>query len=152
MAEKTLIIVKPDAVQRALTGEIINRFERRGFKLVAAKFMKISRETAEMHYSVHQDKPFYEKLCAYLASSPVMVMVWQGQNIIKLSRNMIGATDAAEALPGSIRGDYALTRSFNLVHGSDSVKSAEYEIPLYFDDSEMVNYEKDITPWLIGND
>ena len=152
MAEKTLIIVKPDAVQRALTGEIINRFERRGFKLVAAKFMNISKETAEMHYSVHRDKPFFGKLCTYLASSPAMVMVWQGENIIKLSRNMIGATDAAEALPGSIRGDYALTRSYNLVHGSDSVKSAEYEIPLYFDEADMVVYEKDITPWLAGND
>ena len=151
MTEKTLIIAKPDAVQRGLTGEIIKRFENRGFKLVAAKFMKVSRELAEKHYGVHKDKPFFDAVCTYISSSPVMVMVWEGINIIELSRNMIGATDAAQAGGGTIRGDYGLTKSYNLVHGSDSVESASVEIPLYFSEDEIVDYDMAINPWLAEN-
>jgi nucleoside-diphosphate kinase len=146
--ERTLIMIKPDAVQRSLTGYIISRFEKRGFKLVAAKFLRVSRCVAEKHYVEHKDKPFFDGLCRFLSSSPVMVMVWQGQNVIRLSRNLIGVTDAAHAAPGTIRGDYAISKSYNLVHGSDSAESAEYEIKLYFGEDEIWDYAKSIEPWL----
>jgi nucleoside-diphosphate kinase len=149
MTEKTLIIVKPDAVQRGLTGEIITRFEKRGFKMLAAKFMKVSRQIAEKHYREHKEKIFFSDVCRYISSSPVMVMVWEGENIIELSRNMIGATEAAKAAPGTIRGDFALTKSYNLVHGSDSVESANYEMSLYFTADEIVDYGMAIEPWLM---
>jgi len=143
MIEKTLIIAKPDAVQRALTGEVIARFERKGLKPVAAKFIRISRETAEKHYSVHAKKHFFDAVCKYISSSPVLVMVWEGENAIALSRSIVGATNPVEATPGSIRGDYAYTRACNLVHGSDSPESAAYEIPLYFTEDEILSYELD---------
>ncbi|MGE4286872.1 MAG: nucleoside-diphosphate kinase [Phycisphaerae bacterium] len=148
MIEKTLIIAKPDAVQRALTGEVIARFERKGLKLVAAKFIQISRETAEKHYAVHAEKPFFDAVCKYISSAPVLAMVWEGEEAIAIGRNIIGATSAVEATPGSIRGDYAYTRACNLVHGSDSPESAAYEIPLYFTEDEILAYELDSRKWM----
>lgn len=148
MIEKTLIIAKPDAVQRGLVGAIISRFEQKGLKLVASKFMHISRDVAEKHYSVHKDKPFFDAVCKYLSSSPVMVMIWEGSNAIGLSRKVIGATSPLDAEAGTIRGDYAYDKSYNLVHGSDSLESAAYEIPLYFSKEEMIEYSLDKRTWL----
>lgn len=150
MEEKTLIIIKPDAVQRGLTGKIFERMESRGFKLLAAKFMHISLELARKHYAVHKGKYFFDMACEYLSSSPAMVMVWEGTNVIKLSRNMIGPTDPADAQCGTIRGDYGLTQSYNIIHGSDSRKAAEYEIPLFFTKDEIMDYRLDVEPWLEG--
>ncbi len=152
MQEKTLIIIKPDAVQRGLVGEIFSRFEKRGFKLIALKFMRISYELAQKHYAVHKEMPFFAKVCEYMASSPTMVMVWEGDDVIRLSRKMIGATAPADALPGTIRGDFSLTKGYNLIHGSDSTDASAYEIPLFFTPQEMIDYDRSITPWLEGND
>ncbi len=148
MPERTLIIIKPDAMQRALAGKIITRFEEKGFQLVAAKVMVASSELAAKHYAVHKDKPFFEGLCKNFSSSAIMVMVWQGNNIIELSRKLMGATFAQDAQPGTIRGDYSCTKGFNLVHGSDSPESAKYEISLYFDEDEIADYNLSNSRWL----
>lgn len=150
MAERTLIIIKPDGVQRHLVGEIISRFERKGFKIVAAKFMQISKATAKKHYAVHKDQPFYEDAVEYLSSAPVMVLVLETVGVIKMSRRMMGRTFGYEAKPGTIRGDFGSSRGFNLVHGSDSPGSAEYEIPLYFSPEEIIGYELSNKKWLYG--
>ena len=150
MADRTLIIIKPDGVQRHMTGEIISRFERKGFKLVAAKFMQISESTARAHYAVHEGKPFFEGVVKYLASCPVMVMVWQAEGIIEMSRKMMGATFGFDAEPGTIRGDFGCSKGYNLIHGSDSVESADYEIPLYFSPDELIDYTLADEDWLYG--
>lgn len=150
MFERTLIIIKPDGVQRHMMGEIISRFERKGFKLVAAKFMQISEATARAHYAVHEGKPFFEGVVKYLASCPVMVMVWQAEGIIEMSRKMMGATFGFDAEPGTIRGDFGCSKGYNLIHGSDSAESAEYEIPLYFSQDELVDYTLADENWLYG--
>ena len=150
MLENTLIIIKPDAVQRHLIGEIISRFEKKGFKIVAAKFMKIPKATAQKHYAVHKDQPFYKGVVDYLSSSPVLVMVLQAEGVIKMSRIMMGRTFGYEAKPGTIRGDFSCSKGYNLIHGSDSVGSAEYEIPLYFTPEEIVDYEFADDQWLYG--
>jgi nucleoside-diphosphate kinase len=148
--DKTLIIIKPDGVQRHLTGEIISRFEKKGFKLSAAKFMQIPEQTTRKHYEVHKDKPFYEGLVKYLASAPVMVMVWQGEGIIPMARKMMGATFGFDAEPGTIRGDFSCSKGYNLIHGSDSAESAEKEINLFFDESEIIDYRLADEQWLYG--
>jgi nucleoside-diphosphate kinase len=148
MMERTLIIIKPDAVQRHLVGEIISRFERKGFKLVAAKFMQVSEELARRHYSVHEGKSFFEPLVKFLASGPVLVMVWQADDIISTARKMMGATFGHDAEPGTIRGDLSCSTRYNLVHGSDSPESAEREIALYFKAEEIVEYEFPDGEWL----
>ncbi len=150
MVERTLIIIKPDGVQRHMMGEIISRFERKGFKLVAAKFMQISEATARKHYAVHEGKPFFDGVVKYLASCPVMVMVWQADGIIEMSRKMMGATFGYDAEPGTIRGDFGCSKGYNLIHGSDSVESAEYEIPLYFSQDELIDYTLADEDWLYG--
>ena len=150
MTERTLIIIKPDGVQRHLTGEIISRFERKGFKIVAAKFVKISKAAAKKHYAVHKDKPFYEDAVEYLSSAPVMVMVMEAQGVIKMARKMMGRTFGYEAKPGTIRGDFGSSRGYNLVHGADSPASAEFEIPLFFSPEEIVEYELSDEKWLYG--
>jgi len=150
MAERTLIIVKPDGVQRHLIGEIISRFERKGFKLVAAKFMKVSKQLAKKHYSVHKDKPFYDSLIEYLSSAPVMAMVWEADEVIKTARKMIGRTFCYDARPGTIRGDLGCSSGYNLVHGSDAPASAEYEIPLFFSPEEIIDYEIADEGWIFG--
>ncbi len=150
MAERTLIIIKPDGVQRHLTGEIISRFERKGFKIVAAKFMQISKATAKKHYAVHKEQPFYEEVVEYLSSSPVMLVVLEAQGVIKMARKMMGRTFGYEAKPGTIRGDFGSSRGYNLVHGSDSPGSAEFEIPLFFSPEEIVEYELSDEKWIYG--
>lgn len=150
MTERTLIIIKPDAVQRHLAGEIITRFEKKGFKLVAARFMKISEQLARTHYAVHEDKPFFEGVVKYLSSAPVIVMVWQADGIIDMARKMLGATFGFDAQPGTIRGDFSCSTRYNLVHASDSPESAELEINLYFTEDEIIDYHFSDSDWLYG--
>lgn len=135
--EKTFLMIKPDGVQRQLMGDIVKRFEAKGFKLVAAKLMVISEELAKKHYKEHEDKPFFGELVDFITSGPVFAMTWEGENVIKLSRNLIGVTDPQEASPGTIRGDFATKLSNNIIHGSDSLESAEREINLFFGNSEL---------------
>jgi len=130
--EKTLIVVKPDGVERGLTGAILARFETRGFRLVALKLMNVSRELAEEHYSEHSSKPFFAGLVDFITATPVVAMVLEGQNAIALSRQMIGATDPLNVAPGTIRGDYTLDKQANLIHGSDSPEASERELKLWF--------------------
>ena len=132
--DRTLILVKPDALQRNLTGEIIARFERRGLKLAELKLMTVSDELARKHYAEHAGKPFYEGLLEFITSGPVVAMILEGENAVAAARQLIGATDPLEAQPGSIRADYALRMQRNLVHGSDSSQSAEREAALFFGD------------------
>ena len=149
--EKTLVLIKPDAVQRGLIGEVITRFERKGLKLVAARFLNIDEELAGRHYEVHKGKPFYQRLIDYIPSGPVMAMVWAGQDAIKVSRNLMGSTFGDEAAPGTIRGDYCLAKK-NIVHGSDSVESAGFEIGLYFSEDDFVDYQMSVDPWIYSED
>jgi nucleoside-diphosphate kinase len=146
--ERTLIILKPDAVQRGLVGEIIRRFEQRGLRIVGMKFMSVGRVLAETHYAIHRGKPFYEGLVNYITSSPVIVMALEGTNAVLTARNTIGATRPNEAAPGSIRGDLALEVGRNLVHGSDSVENAETEIKLWFTAAELVDWPRETDPWI----
>jgi len=148
MAEHTLIIIKPGAIQRHLAGEIIGRFEKKGAKIVAAKFMQISEELARQLYAVHKDKPFFGDAVKYLFSAPVLVMVWEADGIIDMARKMIGATFGYDAQPGTIRGDFSPSKRYNLIHGSDSPKSAEQEIKLFFSPSEIIDYELTDANWL----
>ncbi len=150
MAERTLIIIKPDAVQRHLAGRIIERFEKKGFKLVAAKFMQISKELAGQLYAVHRDKPFYKDLVEYIASAPSLIMVWEAEAVIDTARKMMGATFGYEAQPGTIRGDFSCSQRHNLVHGSDSLESAEQEIKVFFGPDEIVDYKLTNAQWLYG--
>jgi nucleoside-diphosphate kinase len=150
MAERTLIIIKPDSIHRHLVGEIIRRFEKKGLKLVAAKFMRLSKELARQLYVVHQGKPFFEGLVTFLSSSPVFVMVWEAEGVIDMVRKMIGATFGYDAEPGTIRGDFGCSKGYNLVHGSDSPKSAEQEIKLFFGSDEIIDYELADADWLYG--
>ncbi len=150
MAERTLIIIKPDAIQRHLTGAIIARFEQKGLKLVAAKFIRISEELARKHYDIHRRKPFFEGVVKYLSSMPVLVMVWEAEGVIDMARKMMGATFGYNADPGTIRGDFSSSRGYNLIHGSDSVESAEHEIKLFFEPQEIIDYRFDDEKWLYG--
>ncbi|MBM7645293.1 nucleoside-diphosphate kinase [Scopulibacillus daqui] len=146
--EKTFLMVKPDGVQRNLIGEIVRRFESKGFQLVGAKLMMVSQELAEKHYGEHKDKPFFGELVSFITSGPVFAMVWQGENIIAQARKMMGATNPAEAAPGTIRGDFGVQVSQNIIHGSDSPESAEREIALFFNESDLISYEKMINKWV----
>ena len=150
MAERTLIIIKPDGVQRHVAGEIISRFEKKGFKLAAAKFMQISGELAAKHYEVHKGKPFFEGVVKYLSSAPSMVMVWEAEGVIAMSRKMMGATFGYAAESGTIRGDFGCSKGYNLIHGSDSPESAETEIKLYFKPDEIVDYSFADAGWIYG--
>jgi nucleoside-diphosphate kinase len=158
MAERTLIIIKPDGIQRHLAGEIISRFEKKGLKLVGAKLLKLDIELAKRLYAIHKGKPFYEGLIKYLCSAPVLAMVWeasstspgQAQGVIEIARKMLGATFGYEAQAGTIRGDFGCSRGFNLVHGSDSKQSAEYEIGLFFRPEELLDYGFADEHWLYG--
>lgn len=149
--ERTLIIVKPDGVQRGLAGEIISRFETRGLKIIGMKFMHISRELAETHYAVHQGKGFYEKLVSYITSSPSIVIALEGPNAILSARATIGATRPHEAAAGTIRGDLALTVDYNLVHGSDSVENGVMEVNNFFTQEELVTgWSRHSDSWITG--
>ncbi|MDC3424794.1 nucleoside-diphosphate kinase [Aquibacillus sp. 3ASR75-11] len=146
--EQTFLMVKPDGVQRNLIGEIVTRFERKGFKLAGAKLMNISKETAEQHYQEHNDKPFFGELVSFITSAPVFAMVWEGENVIATARQMMGKTNPQEALPGTIRGDYGLTVGKNIIHGSDAPESAKREIDLFFNETEIVEFEKNGNNWV----
>ena len=141
MSERTLIIIKPDGVQRRLVGEIIGRFEKKGMKIVGAKFFKIGRELAERHYSVHIGKVFFERAVNYLCDSPVLLMILQGEGVIDSARKMMGETFGFESQPGTIRADFSLSRVYNILHGSDSAESAVREIELYFRPEEIFDYK-----------
>ncbi len=130
--ERTLILLKPDAVQRGLCGKLVSRFEEKGLKIVAMKFMKITPELAAKHYEAHKERPFYPGLVKFMTSSPVVALCLEGNNAIKVCRNLMGATNSAEAAPGTMRGDFGMSRSYNLVHGSDSPEAAVKEIGLFF--------------------
>lgn len=146
--ERTLILVKPDGVQRGLIGEIVGRFERRGLKLVGMKFMQVSQELAEKHYAVHQGRPFYNGLIEYITSAPVVAMVWEGNNAIAAARSTIGATNPVAANPGTIRGDLGMEVGRNLVHGSDSPENGEREASLFFSADEMVSWDRVSESWI----
>lgn len=145
---KTFIMVKPDGVQRGLIGEVVNRFENKGFKLVGAKLMQVSDDLAKEHYKEHVERPFFGELVDFITSGPVFAMVWEGENIITTARNMIGATNPEEATPGSIRGDFGVTVGKNIIHGSDSDESAQREINLFFNEDELLDYSKQDENWI----
>ncbi len=146
--ERTLVLVKPDGVQRGLIGEVIGRLERRGLRLVAAKFIQVSHELAETHYAIHKDKPFYDGLIRYITSAPVMAMAWVGPNAVAAIRQTMGATRPTEAAPGSIRHDFALEVGRNLTHASDSIENGEKEVELWFNPDELVDWKRDADRWI----
>jgi nucleoside-diphosphate kinase len=146
--ERSLVLVKPDAVQRGLIGEVIMRLERRGLRLVAAKFIAVSQELAQTHYAIHKGKPFYDGLIRYITSAPVMAMVWEGPDAIAAIRQTMGSTRPTEASPGSIRHDFALQIGRNLTHASDTLENGEKEIALWFTPEELVTWERDVDQWI----
>ncbi len=146
--QTTLIILKPDAVQRGLMGRILTRFEDKGLQVVGCKLVQPSRQLAETHYGVHKAKPFFDSVCRFLSSSPVLVLALRGINAIDISRKMMGATFGSKAEPGTIRGDYGVSNSFNLIHGSDAPETAAKELALWFKDGEIVDYDRAMQPWI----
>lgn len=146
--QQTLILLKPDAVQRRLVAEITGRFERKGLRLAGLKLVQAPRELAEKHYAVHKGKPFYESLLGFLTSGPTVAMVWEGREAVAVGRNLMGLTDGAKAPPGTIRGDFALSIQNNLVHGSDSPENAALEIALWFQPDELVGYPITDAAWV----
>ncbi|NLA11648.1 MAG: nucleoside-diphosphate kinase [Firmicutes bacterium] len=143
-------MVKPDGVQRGFVGDVIGRLEKKGIQLVALKMMQLSPELAGRHYGEHEDKPFFSSLIDFITSGPVVAMVWEGDDVVSVTRSLIGATDPREALPGTIRGDLALFTGNNLVHGSDSPESAEREIALFFAEEEICRYRLLLDHWVYG--
>lgn len=146
--ERTFVMVKPDGVQRGLVGQIIARLERRGLRLVGAKFMAVSDKLAETHYGIHKERPFYNDLIEYITSAPVMAMVWEGANAVKAVRQTMGATNPTEAAPGSVRHDFGLEIGRNLTHASDSVENGKSETALWFNEDELVDWQRDIDRWI----
>ncbi|MDW5561829.1 MAG: nucleoside-diphosphate kinase [Methanomassiliicoccus sp.] len=147
MMERTFVMLKPDAVQRGLMGEILGRIEAKGHKPVAMKFMRIPKELAERHYAEHKGKPFFPGLIEYMTSGPVLVMVWEGENAIASMRAMMGATNPQNAAVGTIRGDLAQQTGRNIIHGSDGPESAKREIELFFNDYEILSWARTSDPW-----
>jgi nucleoside-diphosphate kinase len=146
--ERTLVLIKPDAVQRGLVGTIISRLEWRGLKIVAMKMLWMDEAMAKEHYAIHQDKPFFEGLVKFITSSPLIAIVFEGPRSIEVVRKAMGDTDPAQAAPGTIRGDFALEIGRNLVHGSDSAENAEQEINLFFSQGELLSYEREVEGWV----
>ena len=146
--ERTFIMIKPDGVQRGLIGEVVKRFETKGFTLVGMQLMAVSKELAEQHYDVHKDKPFFGGLVEFITASPVVAMVWQGDGVVASARKLIGATNPLSAEPGTIRGDFGVTIGRNLIHGSDAVETAQREIALWFQESELADWQPCTQPWL----
>ncbi len=146
--ERTLIIIKPDAVQRGLIGTIIDRFERRGLRIIGLKFIQMDRPLAERHYAIHKGKDFYESLVNYIISGPVVVMVLEGTDAIAAARATMGVTRCSEAAPGTIRGDFGLEIERNLVHGSDTVKNGKEEVALFFQEEELIAWSRDVDRWI----
>jgi nucleoside-diphosphate kinase len=148
VVERSLVLVKPDGVQRGLIGEVIARLERRGLRLVAAKFMRVSSGLAEAHYAIHRGKPFYEGLISYITSAPVMAMVWEGPRAVAAIRQTMGVTRPTEAAPGTIRHDFALEVGRNLTHASDSPENGEKECALWFSEHELVAWDRAVDRWI----
>ncbi len=146
--ERTLVLVKPDGVQRGLIGEVTSRLERRGLRLAAAKFLQVSRELAETHYAIHKGKPFYTGLIEYITSAPVMAMVWEGPSAVAAVRQTMGATRPTEAAPGSVRHDFALEIGRNLTHASDTVENSGKEVALWFKPGELVDWKRATDRWI----
>jgi nucleoside-diphosphate kinase len=146
--ERTFAMVKPDGVQRGLVGEVVRRYERRGLKIVGLKLMRVPRQLAEEHYAEHRGKPFYEGLVGYITSGPVVALCLEGKDAVKVVRDVNGATNPANAAPGTIRGDFALDIGRNVVHGSDAPATAQRELKLYFSDAEQVAWERSTERWV----
>lgn len=146
--ERTFLAIKPDGVQRKLIGEIIRRFEAKGFTLVGLKLMSVSRELAEEHYGVHRERPFFAGLVEFITSGPVVAMVWEGDGVVAASRKVIGATNPLTAEPGTIRGDYGANIGRNIIHGSDAIETAQKEISLWFKDEELVHWKPTLLSWI----
>ncbi len=146
--ERTFIAIKPDGVQRGLVGDIIHRFETKGFTLVGMKLMSVSRELAEKHYAVHKEKPFFAGLVDFITSGPIVALVLEGDGVVASARKIIGATNPLSAEPGTIRGDFGVSIGRNLIHGSDAVETAQHEISLWFSNDELANWKPTITPWI----
>ncbi len=146
--ERTFIMIKPDGVQRGLVGNIIGRFEAKGFTLVGLKLMTVSRELAEEHYAVHKERPFFAGLVEFICSSPVVAMVWEGEGVVASARKLIGATNPLSAEPGTIRGDFGVSVGRNLIHGSDAIETATTEIGLWFNEKELSRWQPNLKPWL----
>lgn len=146
--EKSLIILKPDAVQRGLIGQIITRLEQRGLKFMGMKLMQVSPELAQSHYGEHAGKPFFNALVSYITSSPVVVIAVQGKNVVQIIRNTVGATNPMNAAPGTIRGDFGLEIGRNLIHASDSPESGEAEVSRFFDASDLITWERNTDAWI----
>lgn len=147
--ERTYVMVKPDGVQRQLVGEIVGRFEKKGLRIVGMKLLQVTEEMARKHYAEHAHRAFFSELVGFITSSPVLAMVLEGENAVALCRTMMGATKAEEAHPGTIRGDFAQYTGKNLVHGSDSVESAQREIGIFFHQEELLNYALDARKWVV---
>ena len=150
MTERTLVLVKPDGVQRLLVGRIVGRFEERGLKIVGLKLVRVDRSLAERHYAVHKGKPFFEGLLAFITSSPLVAMVLEGPQAIAVVRSMVGATRPAEAAPGTIRGDLALETAQNLIHASDGPETATTEVALWFAADELLAYDREVDRWALA--
>ncbi len=146
--EKTFIAIKPDGVQRGLVGDIVKRFETKGFTLVGMKFMSVSKELAAKHYDVHKERPFFSGLVEFITSAPVVAMVWEGDGVVAAARKIIGATNPLTAELGTIRGDYGVSIGRNLIHGSDAIETAQTEIALWFTPEELVSWKPVASPWL----
>jgi nucleoside-diphosphate kinase len=149
--ERTLILAKPDAVQRGLIGEVVSRFERRGLKVVAMKMMKVDEALARHHYAVHEEKPFFLSLVTYITSGPIVAMVLEGRQAVEAARRVMGKTDCLESDMGTIRGDLGMDLERNLVHGSDSVDNAQKEISLFFSEEELLRYDRDVDRWITAS-
>jgi nucleoside-diphosphate kinase len=149
--QQSLVLLKPDCVQRRLVGAITQRLEQKGLRLAALKLLQPGRELAERHYAVHKGKPFYESLVKFVTGGPVVAMVWQGPQAVTVIRNLMGPTDGTKAPPGTIRGDHAISIQNNLVHGSDSAENAAMEIALWFKPEELVDYGPVDAPWVLGS-
>jgi nucleoside-diphosphate kinase len=149
--QQTLILLKPDCVQRRLVGTIVQRFEQKGLRLAALKLVRASRDLAERHYAVHKGKPFYDSLLQFLTSGPTLAMVWEGREAVAVARALMGPTDGTKAPPATIRGDFVLSVQNNLIHGSDSPENAAAEIALWFKPEEMVAYQPTDAAWIVGS-
>jgi len=152
LKERTFIAIKPDGVQRGLVGQIISRFETKGFTLVGLKIMTVTKELAEKHYDVHKDKPFFRSLIEFITSGPVVAMVWEGEGVVASARKIIGATNPLTAEPGTIRGDYGISVGRNLIHGSDGIETAKKEISLWFTEEDLVSWKPCLTTWIVEKD
>lgn len=149
MNERTLVLVKPDGVQRGLVGEVLRRLERKGYRILALKMLRMTEEMARRHYAEHVEKPFFKSLSEFITSGPLVAMVLEGPAVVATVRQMMGATDPAKSAPGTIRGDLALTIGMNIIHGSDSVERAAQEVAVFFEPGEVLEYRRDVENWIL---